>query len=100
MAFGIAIVGLWAKLTVWIKNAAAALLIYLGISTVTFTALDAGIGALQANVQSTMGGLPAFVLQMMCIVRIDDAMAIVLSAVVVKMSLVGGARFKVRGFIG
>ena len=88
---------MWALIWSFILSIAGALtryvLIAAGVSALVYTGLSAGLSALQSSVFSTLGGLPGNALNMLALLRIDEAICIIFSALafrLVVMGLTGG----------
>lgn len=75
-----------------LSSVAFQVLIALGIGFVTFTGISTGFEALHAFAVSSWGALPASVLQVMGLVRIDQALNLIISA--------AAARFTLQGLTG
>jgi hypothetical protein len=89
---------MWAVVWSFILAIAGALtrhvLIAAGVSAVVYTGLSAGLSGLQSSVFSTLGGLPGNALNMLALLRIDEAVCIIFSALsfrLVLMGLTGGS---------
>jgi hypothetical protein len=73
-------------------------LIYLGITALVFTGVDAGVAGVQSTVQTAVNGLPAQALAVITALRVDKIISVLFSAVVTKLTFKGLASGVVRGF--
>jgi hypothetical protein len=64
-----------------------AILFMLGLSTVTFTGLSVGLGTLKADMVSHLGQLPSTMVTVMSLMRIDQGLLIIFSALAAKLAL-------------
>jgi len=72
----------------WVAGSLIArLVIALGIGVVTYIGVSAGMDTLQAMVVSELGGLPAHLIQALGLLRFDDAITLVFSAIAARVAL-------------
>lgn len=64
-------------------------LIGLGVTVLSYVGIGALMDVVITNIQSQLGGLPADMAAILTIARVDDAISVVLSACVARMTLAG-----------
>lgn len=73
-------------------------LVSLGISVVTFAAVDLALGVLKSDVLSQLSGLPAMIVSILFLTRVDQAVNLIFSALVATVAL-QGLQGAVRRFV-
>ena len=91
---GALLAGVLAWLTPYLVRA---VLVGLGIGLVSYVGIDAGMSALEGYVRGTLTGLPANMLSIVALTRLDDAATVVMSAISgrIALNLTTGAVSKV-----
>lgn len=82
-------VGIWAAFSAIAVPLVVRILIALGIGSVTYVGIKALFDSLLANVQSQFAGFPTEVLDVIAVMRVDDAVTVLFSAIVVRLAFAG-----------
>lgn len=82
----------WTFITLIIGSIITRVVIALGVGIVVYSGFDAGITAAQTYVQTEWAGLPSYMLQLIGMLQLDTAIAIILAAYAARLTiqLIGG----------
>ena len=72
-----------------LMSVAGRVLVGLGIAVVTFAGVDLALNALKVDVFSQLSGLPATILTVLYLTRVDQAINLIFSALVASVAIQG-----------
>jgi hypothetical protein len=78
---------LWGGLSIVLRYVAARVIFMLGIQAVTFVGLSSAFSSLRSSFVSAYSGLPATLIQVLGLFRVDEAMLVIFSAITARAAL-------------
>mgnify|MGYP000255009981 CR=1 FL=1 len=91
----------WTFITIILSSLIIRVVIALGVGIIVYSGIDAGLDAAQTYIETEWSGLPAYMLQLLGILQLDTAIAIILAAYSARFTIqmIGGtlSRLSISG---